>query len=112
MPIMSGGIAALPGRMLYEEVTFTETSGSGVYTGSVTVPPKSWLLDVKVYPVALWDNTGTAVLKVGDAATSRLAALALPATRLLRFARNDTKSASWSQSDGLSSMQVIYGTAH
>ena len=70
MPIMSGGIAALPGRMLYEEVTFTETSGSGVYTGSVTVPPKSWLLDVKVYPVALWDNSGTAVFKAGDAATS------------------------------------------
>ena len=70
MPIISGGIAGLPGRLLYEEVTFTETDGSGVYTGSVTVPAKSWLLDVKVYPVALWDNAGTAVLKVGDATTS------------------------------------------
>jgi hypothetical protein len=70
MGIISGGTAALPGELVYEEVTFTETSGSGVYTGSVTVPGRSWLLDIKIYPVALWDNTGTAVMKVGDVTTS------------------------------------------
>ena len=66
MPTISGGTAALPGRLLYSEVTFTETAGSGVYTGSVVVPGGSWLLDIKLYPVALWDNSGTAVMKVGD----------------------------------------------
>lgn len=67
MPTISGGTAALPGQLQYAEVTFTETSGSGVYTGSVVVPGDSWLLDIKIYPVALWDNTGTCVMKVGDA---------------------------------------------
>jgi len=67
MPTISGGLAALPGNLLYSEVTFTETSGAGTYTGSVVVPGNAWLLDIKLYAVALWDNAGTAVMKVGDA---------------------------------------------
>jgi len=69
MPTISGGTLAQPGSLVFEEVTFTETSGSGTYTGSVRVPKESWLLDVKFYPVALWDNAGNATLKAGDAVT-------------------------------------------
>jgi hypothetical protein len=67
MPTISGGTSALPGQMLFEEVTFTETSGSGVYTGSVTVPANAWLIDIKLYNTVYWDNAGTIVMKVGDA---------------------------------------------
>ena len=48
MPVMSGGLVTQPGRILFEEVTFTETTGAGTYTGSVTVPGNSWLLDIKI----------------------------------------------------------------
>ncbi len=49
------------------EVTFTETAGSGTYTGSVAVPAGATILDIVVNGVALWDNAGTATMKVGDA---------------------------------------------
>ncbi len=49
------------------EVTFTETSGSGVYTGSVTVPAGATLIDIQVHGLAVWNNGGTATGKVGDA---------------------------------------------
>lgn len=59
---------AITGPLQAGEVSFTETSGSGVYTGSVTVPAGASILDVLVNGVALWDNAGTATLKVGDVA--------------------------------------------
>lgn len=46
--------------------TFTETSGSGVYTGSVVLPAGATILDIIIDGVALWNNAGTASLKVGD----------------------------------------------
>jgi hypothetical protein len=49
-----------------KEVTFTETSGAGTYTGAVVVPAGATLIDIIVNGVALWDNSGTAVMKVGD----------------------------------------------
>lgn len=49
------------------EVTFTETTGAGVYTGSVSLPAGATLLDIIVNGVALWDTTTSATLKVGDA---------------------------------------------
>lgn len=48
------------------ERTFTETSGSGVYTGSVVVPAGATIMDIYVNGVALWDNAGTVTMKVGD----------------------------------------------
>lgn len=49
------------------EVLFTETSGAGTYTGSVAVPAGATILDIIVNGIALWDNAGTATMKVGDA---------------------------------------------
>lgn len=48
------------------EVTFTETSGSGVYTGAVALPAGATILDIIINGVALWDNAGTVTMKVGD----------------------------------------------
>lgn len=48
-----------------KEITFTETAGAGVYTGSVTIPAGATIVDIIAYGEALWDNAGTAVLKVG-----------------------------------------------
>lgn len=50
------------------EVTFTETSGAGTYTGSVTIPAGATIHDIIVNGVALWDNAGACTLKVGDVA--------------------------------------------
>lgn len=50
------------------EVTFTETTGAGTYTGSVAVPAGATILDIVINGVALWDTTTSATLKVGDAA--------------------------------------------
>lgn len=50
------------------ERTFTETTGAGVYTASVTVPAGATIVDVIVNGVALWDTATSATLKVGDAA--------------------------------------------
>jgi hypothetical protein len=48
------------------ERTFTETSGAGTYTGSVSVPAGATIEDVIVNGVALWNNAGACTLKVGD----------------------------------------------
>lgn len=58
-----------PGGVVAKEVTFTETAGSGTYTGSVTVPAGATLLDIIVNGVALWTNAGACTMKVGDAGT-------------------------------------------
>jgi len=67
------------------EVTFTETTGAGVYTGSVTVPAGATILDVIVHAVALWDTATSATMKVGDAADDDgiFTAVNLKATDLL-----------------------------
>lgn len=48
------------------EVTYTETAGSGTYTGSVAIPAGATLIDIIVNGVALWTNAGACTLKVGD----------------------------------------------
>lgn len=48
------------------EVSFTETTGAGTYTGSVTVPAGATILDIIVNGVALWTATTSATLIVGD----------------------------------------------
>lgn len=68
-----------------EERSFTETSGAGVYTGSVAMPAGSTLIDVYVNGVALWDNAGTISMDVGDATDPNgyFAGINLKATDLL-----------------------------
>lgn len=48
------------------EVTFTETSGAGTYTGEVVVPAGATLHDIVINGVALWDNAGAVSMDVGD----------------------------------------------
>lgn len=66
------------------ERTFTE-NGAGTYTGSVTIPAGSTLLDVIVNGVALWTAATSASLDVGDAADPNgiYAGVNLKATDLL-----------------------------
>jgi len=45
-------------------VSFTE-AGAGTYTGSITLPAGSTLIDVIVDGVALWNSAGACTLKVG-----------------------------------------------
>ncbi len=48
------------------EVTFTETSGAGVWTGSVSVPAGATIHDIVVNGDALWTSQTSAVMDVGD----------------------------------------------
>jgi hypothetical protein len=68
-----------------KEVTFTETTGAGTYTGSIQVPAGATLQDIIVHAVALWDTATSAALNVGDAADPDgfFAAVNLKATDLL-----------------------------
>ncbi len=54
------------GVLVCEEVTFTETSGAGTYTGSVAVPAGAYIVDIVLHAVAVWTNAGTATMVVGD----------------------------------------------
>jgi hypothetical protein len=68
-----------------EERTFTETTGAGVYTGSVVIPAEATLTNIIISGVALWTATTSATLKVGDAADDDgfFTAVDLKATDLL-----------------------------
>jgi hypothetical protein len=68
MPVISGGVVGQPGRILFEEITFTEAGAAGTYTGSVTVPGNSWLLDIKLWNDVYWTAGTSALMDVGDAA--------------------------------------------
>lgn len=61
-------LAAIAGTPLRSaEVTFTETTGAGTYTGSVSLPAGATVEDILVSGVALWDTATSATMKVGDA---------------------------------------------
>lgn len=47
--------------------SFTETTGAGTYTASVSVPAGALIHDIKVWSTALWTATTSATMKVGDA---------------------------------------------
>lgn len=64
----SDGVPATAYQVVAEEVTFTETTGAGTYTGSVNVPAGATIIDIKVRSTALWDTATSATMKVGDAA--------------------------------------------
>lgn len=68
MPIISGGVVNGLSEVYAPEVTFTETTGAGTYTGSVVVPAGATILDVVINGVALWTATTSATMKVGDVA--------------------------------------------
>ena len=53
--------------VLAQSVLFTETTGAGVYTGSVVLPAGATLVDIIVSGIALWTATTSAEMKVGDA---------------------------------------------
>lgn len=79
-------LAGLGGTPLVAvERTFTETTGAGVYTGSVTVPANATIFDVVVNGISLWTATTSATMTVGDAgnASGFFAAVNLKATDLL-----------------------------
>ena len=67
-----------------KEVLFTE-EGAGVYTGSITLPAGSRIIDIGVEAMALWDAVTSASMVVGDAATADgfFAATDVKATDLL-----------------------------
>ena len=67
MPVLSGGLITQPGRILFEEITYTEAGAAGTYTGTVTVPGNSWLLDIKVWNDVLWTAGTDALMDIGDA---------------------------------------------
>lgn len=60
--------ARADGTTLVASVSFTETTGAGTYTGSVSLPAGSVVHNIIVNAVALWTATTSASLKVGDAA--------------------------------------------
>jgi hypothetical protein len=85
MPVISGGVVQQPTKDLSETILFTETTGAGTYTGSVTVPANSLIIDIKVWSTAVWTATTTALMDVGDAADPNgwYAAIDLKATDLV-----------------------------
>jgi len=55
------------GIQLIESRSFTETAVAGTYTATVTIPTNAVVLDVIFKNSVVWNNSGTAVLNVGDA---------------------------------------------
>jgi hypothetical protein len=85
VPIISGGIVNGLASVQAQEVTFTETGGALTYTGSVSIPAGSTIIDIIVNGVALWDNSGAVTMIVGDVANDDgyFTAVNLKATDLL-----------------------------
>lgn len=79
------GVLAGGSPLFTAKRTFTETAGSGVYTGSVSLPAGATVVEVIVDGIALWTNAGTATMTVGDAgnASGFFASVNLKATDLL-----------------------------
>ncbi len=67
MGTISGGVVAGPGAILQQEFTFTEAGAAGTYTGTITIPANSWLLDIKIYNLIYWTAGTSALMDVGDA---------------------------------------------
>lgn len=60
------GIEVSGAPVQVKEVTFTETAGAGVYTGSVVLPAGATLIDIIINGVALWTAATSAGMEVGD----------------------------------------------
>jgi hypothetical protein len=69
MPVISGGNVNGTARPLANEVTITEAAGNnaaGTYNADVVVPAGSYIVDIIVHAVALWNSAGACTLIVGD----------------------------------------------
>jgi len=53
-----------------QEVTFTETSGAGTYTGTMSLPAGSRIIDIGCDGQVLWNSAGACALVVGDAGSA------------------------------------------
>lgn len=63
----AGGVeGALDGGSITKELTFTETSGDGVYTGTMALPAGARISDVGCDCQAVWTASTSASLIVGD----------------------------------------------
>jgi hypothetical protein len=62
----AGAAAAFATQTLTQEVTFTETSGAGTYTGTMVLPAGSRIIDIGCDGQALWNSAGACALVVGD----------------------------------------------
>lgn len=60
------GIPATAYLTVTEEVTFTQTSGNGTYTGTIALPAGSRIIDIGVDGQVLWNASVSASLIVGD----------------------------------------------
>lgn len=59
-------VANLAAYAVTKELTFTETSGDGTYTGTIALPAGARILDMGVDGQALWTAGTSASLIVGD----------------------------------------------
>lgn len=70
MAVISGGNvitgAVERAEVVAAEVTVTETTGAGVFTGTVAVPAGATLLDIVLSGAALWNSQTSATAIVGD----------------------------------------------
>lgn len=64
--VFAGALTAPVSLHIVKSVKFTETAGAGTYTGAFSIPAGYSVLDVRVQPSVLWDNSGTASLVAGD----------------------------------------------
>lgn len=64
------GIATGAGLLAMQEVTFTETSGAGTYTGTMVLPADSRIIDIGCDGQVLWNSAGACALVVGDAGSA------------------------------------------
>lgn len=60
------GISAAGYLLQAQELTFTETSGAGTYTGTMALPAGSRIIDIGCDGQALWNSAGACALIVGD----------------------------------------------
>lgn len=67
--LISNVLASAGGyQTLTQEVTFTETSGGGTYTGTMALPAGARIIDIGCDGQALWNSAGACALIVGDGA--------------------------------------------
>jgi hypothetical protein len=64
------GIAASAYITAMQEVTFTETSGAGTYTGTMVLPAGARIIDIGVDGQALWNSAGACAIVVGDGSSA------------------------------------------
>ena len=62
------GISTAGYLLQAQELTFTEVSGAGTYTGTMSLPAGSRIVDIGCDGIALWNSAGACALIVGDGA--------------------------------------------